>query len=582
VAVGTGSIAGIVVTTDARPVPVRRATIVLRYTERGSSRTAVSDDEGRFVVDSLPAGRFTISVSKPAFVTTNYGAGRPGGLPLPIALVDGQRMSGLSIPLMRGGVLTGRIVDDLGQAAPGIRVTMSEITVVGGERTYRQSGAGAVSDDRGVYRIYGVAPGTYVLAAAAFGLGGETGRQATAEEVRWALGAPATAPGTSQRVASPGPPPGRSLQRATTYYPSAADPSLATPVTIAAGEEKSGLDITMSMLPTATVSGRISRQDGQPVRGVLLAAVKSTRSANFAIFESPPRASVLPSGEFTIPGVLPGNYLVTARAPSALAPAAPPAGGRGGPPQPVISDLWASAEITVSGEDVSDLRLELAPGMTVSGRIVFDGASPPAIVDSGSFSVSMMVPPNSGTTLGVSAPEIKPDGTFQFKGVPPGSFLIGAGTRTVALAGQPAVPAWTVKSATLGGRDVLDTPFDVRAGVDVPDLVVTFTDRVSELSGMVSDQTSRPVPAFSVIVFSTDSRHWRQGSRWVRAPVRPASDGRFRIAGLPPGEYYLAVVTDFQPNEWYTPAFLQQIVPGAIRITIGEGEKKVQDVRLAG
>jgi hypothetical protein len=139
-----------------------------------------------------------------------------------------------------------------------------------------------------------------------------------------------------------------------------------------------------------------------------------------------------------------------------------------------------------------------------------------------------------------------------------------------------------VKSATVGGRDVLDTPFDVRPGVDVSDVVVTFTDRVTQVSGLVTDGTGRPAPTYSVIVFSVDPKFWRQGSRWVRQPVRPASDGRYSVSSLPPGDYYLAVVTDFQPTEWYTPGFLQQVVPGAIRLTIGEGEKKVQDLKLAG
>jgi hypothetical protein len=49
---------------------------------------------------------------------------------------------------------------------------------------------------------------------------------------------------------------------------------------------------------------------------------------------------------------------------------------------------------------------------------------------------------------------------------------------------------------------------------------------------------------------------------------------------LPPGEYYLAALVEFEQNAWYSPAFLEQIVPGAIRITIGEGEKKTQDIKL--
>ena len=80
---------------------------------------------------------------------------------------------------------------------------------------------------------------------------------------------------------------------------------------------------------------------------------------------------------------------------------------------------------------------------------------------------------------------------------------------------------------------ILDTPFEVVPGIDVRDVLVTYTDRVTQLTGGVTDQAGRPVPTYSVIAFSTDSRYWRQDSRRVSRPVRPSTDGRFTIAGLP-------------------------------------------------
>ncbi len=338
------------------------------------------------------------------------------------------------------------------------------------------------------------------------------------------------------------------------------------------------------MVPTATVSGVLSRQDSQPLRGVLLTAIRSTRQVNLGLLELPPRGNVNASGEFSLSGLQPGTYLLTARAPSAM-PAAPAASaGRGGPPPaPTVSDLWALVDLTITGEDISNLRLELAPGMNVSGRIRFEGATPPPVVETNSVFVSMSAPPGTTAALGVGSPEYNADGTFQFRGVAPGTFLANGSVRTPTLSGGlPTVPTWVVKSATLGGRDVLDAPFEVRPGLDVSSIDITFTDRVTQVTGLVTDQAGRPAPANSVIVFSVDPKFWRQGSRWVRQPARPASDGRFTIAGMPPGEYYLAMVTDFQPTEWYTPGFLQQVVPGAIRITLGEGEKRTQDLKLAG
>jgi len=142
------------------------------------------------------------------------------------------------------------------------------------------------------------------------------------------------------------------------------------------------------------------------------------------------------------------------------------------------------------------------------------------------------------------------------------------------------VPTWTLKSAQAGGRGLLDTPVDIQPGGDLADVVVTFTDKVTEINGLLLDQAGRPAPEFYVFVFPTDAARWTPLSRWLRPPTRPATDGRYRITGLPPGEYYLAALMEFDQNSWNSPVFLEQVVPGAIKITIGEGEKKTQDIRL--
>jgi hypothetical protein len=76
---------------------------------------------------------------------------------------------------------------------------------------------------------------------------------------------------------------------------------------------------------------------------------------------------------------------------------------------------------------------------------------------------------------------------------------------------------------------------------------------------------------------------WSQRSRRLRVPVRASTEGKFRFTNLPPGEYYMAALTDFEPNDYYNPTFLDQVAAaGAIKITLAEGEKKVQDLRIAG
>lgn len=74
--------------------------------------------------------------------------------------------------------------------------------------------------------------------------------------------------------------------------------------------------------------------------------------------------------------------------------------------------------------------------------------------------------------------------------------------------------------------------------------------------------------------------HWTTAPRRVSGAARLSSDGRYRIGGLPPGEYYLAVVTDFIPAQLDDPSFLELLIPGAVKVVMGEGERKVQDYRI--
>jgi hypothetical protein len=132
-----------------------------------------------------------------------------------------------------------------------------------------------------------------------------------------------------------------------------------------------------------------------------------------------------------------------------------------------------------------------------------------------------------------------------------------------------------------GGKDIADAPIDMKAGNNVSGVVATFTDHPAELSGTVYDGANRVTPNFPIVVFATDKAYWTLGSRRVQT-ARPASDGKFKVAGLPSGEYYVCAVTAVDRTEVYDPAFLEQLVAVSFKITVADGEKKTQDLRLGG
>jgi hypothetical protein len=131
---------------------------------------------------------------------------------------------------------------------------------------------------------------------------------------------------------------------------------------------------------------------------------------------------------------------------------------------------------------------------------------------------------------------------------------------------------------TANGRDAVDTGVVVKPGENV-DLVVTFTDRPAEITGVLQDSAGRPAPAFFIVIFPADRALWIPGSPRLGA-VRPGTDGRYSRTALPPGEYYLAALTDVEDREWNDPAFLEALVPSAIRVTVGEGERKIQNIQV--
>ena len=82
-----------------------------------------------------------------------------------------------------------------------------------------------------------------------------------------------------------------------------------------------------------------------------------------------------------------------------------------------------------------------------------------------------------------------------------------------------------------------------------------------------------------MVAFATDRRYWGVETRRVQA-VRPAADGAFAIRDLPPGEYFLGALLDVDQGDWLRPGFLDAVATAAVKVTIAEGGKTVQDLMI--
>ena len=113
---GTAAISGRVVAADTGR-PVKRARVSASAGGRGQ-RTALTDDQGRYVIGDLAAGSYTISASKAGFVDGVYGQRRPLQPGTPLALADAQAAANVDVRILRGGVITGHVGDEDGEPLP--------------------------------------------------------------------------------------------------------------------------------------------------------------------------------------------------------------------------------------------------------------------------------------------------------------------------------------------------------------------------------------------------------------------------------------------------------------------------------
>jgi protocatechuate 3,4-dioxygenase beta subunit len=613
--VGTASIGGTIVSTDGRPV--RRARVTLAGADSRGLTAATSDEKGHFAFTTLAAGRYTLSASKAGYVNSVYGQKKPGRAGTPIQLADAQHLDDLKLPLAKGGVITGMVLDENNEASARTQVTAWRAEMRTGEKRYQQVGSDQ-TDDRGIYRIFGLLPGDYIVRATprdtddlrsvvqdvvsqlgangGGGRGGAGGGQGGGQGGRGGgLGGIQLGGGALQQLlggrggaaqvlggllADPNADDNTGVGYAPVYYPGTTTSTNATAIALDVSQERQGVDFQLQLVQTAKLSGNVTSPDGDSA-GILLTLVNEAEQALGGGMNT---ARVQPDGSFSFTNVAPGQYVLQARqgrrggggrggrgqgGPGGAGPGGV-AGAQG--PAPQASEvLWGETAVFVDGHPVNGVTITMQPGMKVSGRLVFDGATPPADLTRVRVALAP-ASPGQGIDLAQNTPaSLDATGNFTVTGVAPGRY-------TIRVQGQIQ---GTLKSAVTAGRDILDFPLDVKPNRDVADLTLTVGNQTQELSGTLTDAQSMPATAYTVIVFSAETRFWTPQSRRI-VPSRPGTDGRYIVRNLPPGDYLVAAVTDVEPGEWFDPKFLEQLRAASARVTIAPNDKKVLDLRLGG
>src|SRR5947208_1778627 len=146
--------------------PVKRARVFVSAAELPGGRGALTDDNGVYDLSELPAGRYTVTVSKSGFVSLSYGQRRPLQAGTPLQLGDGQQLRNVDFQLPRGSVIGGRVADEDGEPMPGVMVRVMRYQYLQGDRRLTPAGSGQ-TDDKGQFRVWGLMPGDYYVNAIA-------------------------------------------------------------------------------------------------------------------------------------------------------------------------------------------------------------------------------------------------------------------------------------------------------------------------------------------------------------------------------------------------------------------------------
>lgn len=495
----TGSISGHVTLGDK---PAAGVTVLLVPGDTNApvlkpvAKTA-TDEQGGFQLTRVPAGSYLLQTFTPAFVGPNLRDWRPPGKT--ISLNDGEAVEGIDIALTRGGVITGRITNADGQPLIQENVHLLALDERGQKIPIYLPYASLFStDDRGIYRLFGVPPGRYIVSA---------GMDTNQDYARMDIG---------------------NTYYALTYHPDVTDQSKAAIIEVTSGSEASEIDITLGRAAKAyAASGRIINGDtGKPVAGINYGY--GSLQPNGQNFGSSTTTSAISNsrGEFRLEGIVPGRY--AAFAASFAASIAP---------STEYTDFYSDPVLfQITDADVVDLEIKVYRGSSLSGVVTVESKSDQNTMPKPSdVSIGVSVLAQSLTTPRSNQINIAPDGSFRATGLRPGiaHFFIAT------------YPPPKGLSLVRVERDGVEQQggVEIRAGEQVSGVKVILGYGTGIIRGQVNVEGG-VLPEGTRLAISIYQAGKPPPIMHVEADVR----GRFTFEGLLPGDYEVSLFAIMGPS----------------------------------
>ena len=448
---------------------------------------ATTDQDGFYRIANVPAGSYEVGPSVPAFILANDNNNQRGKT---VVVGEEEHVEGINFSLIRGGVITGKVTDADGR--PVIQQQVSLFMAETFNQPQREPGRmifatqQVPTDDRGIYRMYGLRAGKYKVGTGR----GEDSYMAGYNENR-----------TSYKQV---------------FHPDVSDQAKATIIEVSEGSEATNVDIKLGpALQTFSVSGRvIEAERGLPVANIhfTLQRFSGQRPAEF--INSSLTSNV--QGEFYTEGLIPGRYQIYLF-------------------QEMNADLRAdTVSFEITDQDVSDVTVRLTKGASLSGVIVFESEDKAAHQKLLQMRLRAQVAPKPGGPqyFGQStmAP-ISPDGSFRLGGLP-------SGTANVVL--TSAMGVFFTKGFTISRieRDgVIMRGVEVKDGEQVSGLRVFVAYGNGSIRGVVKLENGTLPEGAQMFVRLTKPGEPPPALR----PSAVDARGHFLMEGIPPGNYEVVV-----------------------------------------
>ncbi len=520
VAQAPGVIQGTVLS-GATGQPLRRAQVVLKPTDpKAGSAFQTTDESGSFSFPKVPTGRYTITVQRDGYLPLS--AGRIGSYKMPpiFSVQSGQTISSFVFTLTPSGVVSGKVKFDDAEPAVNVDVQLYRSYYDRGRHGYATAASGR-TDDRGEYRLHGLEPGSYYVAAL--------------------YQTPPKPPGSEEQVrkdAQGNPLP--ELSYAATFFPEAQKMSEAVPVKIAPGQEVAGIDIFLTLVHTVHVRGRVTGLGGIVANPHV--ALRWNDPDNTATISAPVNLSFDQEQNFDLQGVTAGPYLLMA------------SGTQSG------MTLTGRIPLNVGDADVADVDVVIGAESMWSGRVRVDGDN--AKLPAG---LAVLLEPRRPVTIAQGA-QVSENGEFSVPFVP-------GETYDLYVSNGPS--NFYVKSVRVANAERLDQGLEASSGEAPAALEVVLGAHGGQLLGRAVTADPKVVASGASIALIPDPPIGR-----VQAYQATNADeyGNFSFEGLPPGNYLLVGWLDQPPCDIYNPDDFATCQAQGASLTIAEGEGKSAQV----